>query len=146
MHEWNNMYPHERILSWRRFREDLDGKSLSQEEILNEVALFWAKMPRGARSLDYYTPQSWPDPWEILTYDLFCENTVSLLMYYTLKLLDTFDGNVEMCRIDSDIGEFIVPVVDGKYALNVEYATYVVVNEETGIIHTYDNKNIKDVS
>lgn len=67
-------------------------------------------------------------------------------MYYTLKLLDTFDGNVEMCRIDSDIGEFIVPVVDGKYALNVEYATYVVVNEETGIIHTYDNKNIKDVS
>ena len=147
MHEWNNMYPHERIIFWRDFRREIDDRNLTCIELLKETAAFWASLPRGSRSLDYYSPSTWPDPWEILTYELFCENTVSLLMFYTLALLDTFHNNIDICLIDDYCGEFIVPIVDKTYVLNVVPTDIIDVrNEKVKIIKYYDKTEIKNIA
>lgn len=141
------MYSHERIQVWRDFRQQIDQRQLDCNETLKEVAAFWASVPRGARSLDYYTPEDWPDPWEILSYDLFCDNTVSLLMYYTLTLLTDFRNEVGICLVDDVVGEYIAPIVDKKYLLNFAHAEVIDVEQhEVRIIQFYDNSEIKKIT
>jgi hypothetical protein len=113
---WNNSDPEERIAYWRAFREEI--QDLPLEEQLNKVAEFFANLPIGSRSIDYYTPKSWPTPWEILHYRLFCENAASLLMYHTLTLL-LKDSKVEIILIEDDRNRYLVPIIDNKYILNI---------------------------
>lgn len=144
MYDWNGIYPHDRIICWRAFRTELDERPLGVLELLNEVSAFWANVPIGARCLDYYNPNTWPTPWEILNYSLFCENTTSLLMYYTIKLLTTFSGTIQLCLIDDETGEYIVPVVESKYVLNVVHGEVVDIRH-VKIVEVYDESVIKQM-
>ena len=54
MSEWNNSSAEERLEKWREFRESLED--LSEEDLLNTVADFFAAVPIGARCIDFYTP------------------------------------------------------------------------------------------
>lgn len=113
---WNNSNPEERIALWRDFREEI--QNLPLEEQLNRVAGFFADLPIGSRCIDFYTPSTWPTPWEILHYRLFCENAASLLMYHTLALL-LKDSKVEIVLIEDDRNRYLVPIIDNKYILNI---------------------------
>ena len=50
MSEWNNSTPEERIEKWRDFRESLS--ELSEDDLLNNVAEFFASVPIGGRCID----------------------------------------------------------------------------------------------
>jgi hypothetical protein len=145
MHDWNSLQPQERFLYWRDFRQDIDQRKLSQTDIVNEVAIFWASTPIGPRSVDYYTPNTWPTPWEILNYNLFCENSISLMMYYTLELLESFTGQVDLYRVDDITGEYIVPVINNKLILNLEYGKAIPLTEKIRIVEKYNKTNIKNI-
>ena len=84
MSEWNNSSAEERLEKWRGFRESLED--LSEEDLLNTVADFFAAVPIGARCIDFYTPESWPNPWELLYHKLFCTDSISLLIYHAFLL------------------------------------------------------------
>ena len=115
MSEWNCSTPEDRISKWRDFRDSISGAE--EEELLNKTAQFFAAIPVGTRYIDFYTPSSWPTPWEILYEKLFCANSVSLLIYYTLSLMLEGD-RVELILIDDDRDRLLVPLVDKKYILN----------------------------
>lgn len=131
---WNNSTPEERITMWRNFREEI--RDLTKEEQLNKVAKFFAKFPVGARSVDFYTPESWPTPWEILYHKEYCASSVSLLMYYTLKIILP-ENDVSIVLIDDDKDRFLVPVVENKYLFN-----YIL--GEISNIHDYADIRIVD--
>ena len=129
MSDWNNLSSSDLIAMWSEFRHELDKMDLSEDDILAKVVDFWSTTPRGGRTVDYYTPDSWPSPWEILHYRTYCKSSVSLMMYYTLVLLDTIDEEkIELYRIDED-DEYVIPVYDNKYVLNYEYAKLTDINE-----------------
>lgn len=88
------------------------------EEQLNRVAIFFAELPIGSRCIDYYTPSSWPSPWEILHYRLFCENAASLLMYHTLMLV-VKEAAIEIVLIEDDRNRYLAPIINNKYILNI---------------------------
>ena len=115
MSAWNCSTPEERISRWKNHRDSLDTGD--EKELLNNVAQFFADMPVGTRCMDFYTPDSWPTPWEILYDKLFCANTISLLIYYTL-FLQLGGDRVQMILIDDDKDRFLVPLIDKKYILN----------------------------
>ena len=117
MSEWNNSSAEERIEKWREFRESLTG--LDEEELLNNVAQFFATVPLGARCIDYYTPDSWPTPWEILYHKLYCASSVSLLIYHTLCIALGSD-RVDIVLADTGTDRLLMPVVDNKYIFNYE--------------------------
>lgn len=112
---WNCSTPEERISKWKEFRDEI--RSNDEEELLNKVAEFFADVPVSTRYIDFYTPSSWPTPWEILYDKLFCPNSVSLLVYHTLALILDYE-RVEIILIEDDKDRFLVPIVDKKYILN----------------------------
>ena len=117
MSEWNNSSAEERLEKWREFRESLED--LSEEDLLNTVADFFAAVPIGARCIDFYTPESWPNPWELLYHKLFCTNSISLLIYHTLCV--SLDKNrVEILLVETKEDRFLLPVVDKKHIFNYE--------------------------
>jgi len=133
MSDWNNSTPEERIEKWRNFRESLDG--LPEPELLNNVAEFFAAVPIGARCIDYYTPESWPNPWELLYHKLFCTNSISLLIYHTLCVILGKD-RVEITLVETEDDRFLLPIVDKKYIFNYELGKVNNIN---------DHKNIKTI-
>ena len=117
MSDWNNSTPEERIERWREFRESLEG--LSEEEVLNNVAEFFAAVPIGARCIDYYTPDSWPTPWELLYHQLFCTSSISLLIYHTLCIAIGED-RVAIVLADTGNDRCLIPIVDKQRVFNYE--------------------------
>jgi hypothetical protein len=117
MSEWNKSSEEERIEKWREFRESLND--LNDEELLNNVAQFFASVPLGARCVDYYTPESWPTPWELLYHKLYCSSSISLLIYHTLCIVL---GNDRVSIVLADTGTdcLLMPIVDKKYIFNYE--------------------------
>ena len=117
MSEWNNSSAEERIQRWRDFRESLAG--LSDEEVLNNVAEFFASVPIGGRCIDYYTPDSWPTPWELLYHQLFCTSSISLLIYHTLCVAIGED-RVAIVLADTGNDRCLIPIVDKQRVFNYE--------------------------
>lgn len=117
MSTWNNSTAEERIELWRNLRADVSV--LEEKEQLNSIAEFFASVPIGSRCIDFYTPDSWPTPWELLYHKLFCTSSISLLIYHTLVLtLD--EDRVEIILVDSGDDLFLAPLVDKKYIFNIE--------------------------
>ena len=114
MIHWNNLSSEERTDLWQQLRENLKTKNYTDR--LNELSVFFAHVPYGARTLDYYTPESWLVPWEILHHGTFCRNSISLLMYHTLTIIDP-DISIELCLIDDNEDMYLVPVIDSKFVL-----------------------------
>jgi hypothetical protein len=139
-------FPEQRLSLWKTFRDEI--KNLTTQEQLNRVAEFFARTPIGSRSLDYYTPESWPDPWEILYHRTFCQNSISLLIYYTLVLLPQFELETEIWLVDTKEDRFLIVVADGQYVLNYELgaiSTWQELSKNTQVVCKY-NEQIKKIS
>src|SRR5271165_7697695 len=96
-----------------------DIGELSLQEQLVEVAKFCKSIPFGTRTLDYYNPDEWPTPWEILFYGSFCTSSISLLIFYTLILLPN-EKTVELFLVEDDRGVYLLPVINNHFVLNYE--------------------------
>lgn len=143
MSDWNNASAEERIILWRNFREEI--ASLEEQEQLNRIAEFFASVPIGTRCLDYYTPSSWPTPWEILHHGLFCQNTISLLIFHTLSLA-LGEGRTGIALIEDDRDRFIVPVVDNKHIFNLELGQISMIHDpRITIIDRFEDEAINTI-
>lgn len=150
MLDWINSYPQDLISNWRVFRKELEGLELSELDTLKKVSEYWALVPRGPRSLDYYTPDTWPTPWEIIHHNLVCNNTVSLLIYYTLVLLPDFNTDtIQIVRINDGQDVYIAPLYKEDTILNLEYGELVKISEcdyEIEIQEVFKNSELPKIS
>lgn len=112
---WNNIPSDERLHLWKKLRNDISDRSLVEQ--MTGIAEFFADVPFGARTLDYYSPEEWPTPWEILFHGTFCKSSISLLMFYTFTLLYT-DKTAELHLIDDGQDVYLLPVIDCQFVLN----------------------------
>ena len=83
---WFNESPDNRILSWRAWRDKLEEKSL--DEVAEIVAADWAKVPTVTHYLAPDQILDWPNPWQLITDNLYCDLSITLGMYYSLALLE----------------------------------------------------------
>jgi hypothetical protein len=73
----NLQTPEQRLSTWR----DIRNKNHSNiEEVLED----FSSIKLVSRYLDYYTPKSWPNPFEIVNQGYFCQSGVSLVLASTL--------------------------------------------------------------
>lgn len=116
---WNAISTEERLRLWKNLRTELT--SLPLEQRLAEIAKFCALIPFGSRTLDYYSSENWPTPWEILYYGSFCISSISLLMYYTLVVADSNSTDVvELWLVKDNNGDYLLPVINDQFVLNYE--------------------------
>ena len=117
---WNNIPNGERLRLWKKLREDIENVEFDLQ--LHSIARFCAQMPIGHRTVDYYTPEDWPTPWEILFHGTFCTSSISLLMFHTFCLLPDKGHTCDLFLIeDEDV--YLVPIIDNQFILNYELGT-----------------------
>ena len=110
----------ERISQWRDFRKTLD--SLTFEQALEAVMDFWQGCPHHPFYLDATAPDKWPDPWQLIADNYYCDLAKALGMLYTICLTKHVEGR------DAEIRVYIDPETrytynlaifdQGKYMLN----------------------------
>ena len=138
---WNDMPPDERLDVWKDFRTSL--LTLDTDTQIQKIAKYFSRAPIGARSIDFYTPESWPNPWEIVYHNSFCVNSVSLLMYYTLALIEC-KCKIELILVE-DEDRYLLLLVDDTHVLNYELGSISTLQsiKEIQILNTFDQTNIK---
>ena len=140
---WNTIPNEERLRLWKKLRAEIEN--YSDIERMSAIAEFCSSMPFGSRTLDYYSPNDWPTPWEILFYGSFCTSSISLLMYYTLVLLDD-PTPVELLLVEDDDGIYLLPLIDNQYILNYELgkvSNHPDIKEHFKILKTYTRSDVK---
>ena len=144
MKQWNNLTDKERIFNWGEFRDSI--KSLSYNNRLIKLAQFFQSVPIASRQIDYYTPEDWPNPWELLHYGQSCPSSISLLMAYTLKLIGEED--FKLLLIDDSTDLYLVPLVNNTHILNYilgEVSLLNTIEKDIDIKHVYNATDLKDI-
>jgi hypothetical protein len=111
----------DRLRSWREFRSSID--KLSLEEALNATAELWSHAPFTPYYLDIDNLDSWPDPWQLIDENVYCDVAKSLGIIYTMLLTEhRHNLDIELrvykdvvARVEYNLSCFN----DGKYILNL---------------------------
>jgi hypothetical protein len=74
----------QRLAIWKKFRFEIN--SLPVESAVCEVNEFWSKCPFIPFYLDPNDSKSWPNPWELIQENYYCDLAKSLGIIYTLHL------------------------------------------------------------
>lgn len=143
---WNTIPEVERIRLWKKLREDVKDSSIELQ--LKQVAKFCSTMPFSSRTLDYYSSDNWPTPWEILFHGSFCTSSISLLIFYTLTLLPNKE-NVELFLVEDKEDIYLLPIVNNHYVLNYylgEISTYPEIERNFKVLKQYTESEIKKIA
>jgi hypothetical protein len=125
-----NVQPGLRLGLWKRFREELD--LLPFDQAVLKVSEFWVRCPYIPYYLDYDQAQLWPDPWELINENIYCDLAKALGIVYTLHLTKYKSLLFPELQIYFDPNTryyyHIAYLCDGKYVLNL--IEHEVVNKE----------------
>ncbi len=72
----------EKVRAWRNFRLEISW--LDRDVILNRTATLWSMAPIAMPHLAYDLPDTWPQPWDLMSYHAFDDVGKTLGIYYTL--------------------------------------------------------------
>lgn len=117
----------ERLAIWRSFRNTLD----KAEDPLQEVINLYNSAPVCSIHTDPWSPEMWPNPWELLEENKYCEFCKVLGMCYSLQLTDRFsDYDFEIhIGVDTETTDYrYLLIVDNK-VINYESTRYININE-----------------
>ena len=105
-----------RLQDWFQLRKSVINLPIDKQCIT--IDEWWQRAPLVTHHLHPHDIDNWPDPWELLSENTYCEVARALGMCYTLLLLDISD--VEMVLSTNNIGEDVVLVLvdNAKYILN----------------------------
>jgi hypothetical protein len=117
----------ERLQTWRRLRQSYD--QLDFEQSLLETTRIWSYAPYVNHYLDYQEPQTWPDPWNLLAENYYCDLAKTLGMLYTLYLSrhgpeHSYAVKIAVQPENKEIYN-LVWIDQGKYILNLDFAEVV---------------------
>ena len=123
-----NLRTNDRLAQWMDIRHRLSDLSLSAA--VGELNQFWSTAPFVTYYLPPDRPEEWPDPWELLAENYYCDIAKALGIIYTIYFTS---HKIDMdLRIYYDYKEKerynLAYLADGKYILN--YWPHEIVNTQ----------------
>jgi hypothetical protein len=104
----------DRLMQWSTLREE--AKNLSLEPSLHKVNQWWQQTPWSPYHIHWDDQESWPNPWELLSDNLFCDLARSLGIVYTTMMIDHPEiTDIELASCEETN---LVLINQGKYILN----------------------------
>ena len=104
----------QRLAAWTALRDSV--RDLPTPEALKEINAWWQRTPWRAYHLHWDDRTDWPDPWQLLSDNIYCDLARGLGILYTITVLDRDDiQDAEL--IETEQGN-LVQVEGGKYILN----------------------------
>jgi len=105
----------ERLDSWNRLRESCQTSPI--ETALATINCWWFNAPWRPYYLHWDDQPSWPDPWQLLSDNVYCDLARGLGIVYTISMLDRADMVDAELVLTEDDGN-LVRVAKEKYILN----------------------------
>jgi hypothetical protein len=105
----------DRLESWAELRSQ--NQELPLEEALQNINDYWQESPWQPYYLHWDDQPNWPDPWQLLSDNVYCDLARGLGILYTLSMLDHKDL-VSYELILSEDNRNLVLVNKSKYTLN----------------------------
>jgi len=129
----------DRLASWNLLRDRC--QNLPTESALTEINRWWFCAPWQPYYLHWDDQKTWPDPWQLLSDDIYCELARGLGILYTITLLDRADL-APADLVLTETGHNLVLMDQTKYILNWESDTIVNTNQELKIRRQYQQHQI----
>ena len=129
-----------RLTSWNQLRDQCIN--LSVESALQHINSWWFVAPWQPYYLHWDDQEVWPDPWQLLSDNIYCEVARGLGILYTISLLDRADlapATLILTQDDTNL----VQVAQEKYILNWAPDTVVNTNLNVKIKKKYQQHAIK---
>lgn len=110
---WETTYQ-ARLAAWHQLR--VTAATAEPAQALLIINDWWAQAPIVNRTIVWDDPAVWPDPWNLLVNDGYCDLAKALGIVYTIMLLDAnVYTDLTIICVDRDN---LVQVDAGKYILN----------------------------
>jgi len=120
----------DRLAGWNQLRTQCQTDSV--DSVLQHINTWWFDVPWRPYYLHWDDQPNWPDPWQLLNDNHYCDVARGLGILYTITLLDRADlGDATLVLTDQ--GDNLVLVSKSKYILNWDRDTIVNTNQETNI-------------
>lgn len=113
-----NLTPSERLRYWHDFRKRIS--TLTSAEAIEETHHLWCYAPYVTHYLTIDQIMNWPNPWELINDNYYCDLAKALGMVYTLYLTNHWiESTIEIYHDRSSKDERNLVIIDeGKYVLN----------------------------
>jgi hypothetical protein len=122
---WHQTFA-ERLESWTQLRQQ--AAQADKQKSLHLINSWWFGTPWRAYHLHWDDQPTWPDPWQLLSDNLYCPLARGLGILYTIAIVDREDlQDVVLVELDSDN---LVLVDKSKYILNWDADIVVNINLE----------------
>jgi len=129
----------DRLAGWNLLRNQC--QNLPAQSALTQINQWWFRAPWRPYYLHWDDQSTWPDPWQLLSDDIYCEVARGLGILYTITLLDRADL-ASACLVLTESGHNLVLVGQTKYILNWESDAVVNNNLEFKIRRQYQQHQI----
>ena len=120
-----------RLDSWTQLRTR--ANSLPVDQALDAINAWWFSSPWTGYHLHWDDREDWPDPWQLLDDNMFCEVARGLGILYTITLLERADIDSAELVLTKN-GHNLVLVDKSKYILNWDKSSIVNINPEAKIV------------
>jgi len=103
-----------RLKDWNNLRNQV--QNLPVDQALSQVDQWWAMTPWSAYYLHWDDKNIWPDPWQLLDENIYCDLARGLGIMYTLMFMSR--PELADARLQEYNNQNIVLACDEKYILN----------------------------
>jgi hypothetical protein len=104
----------QRLDSWSQLR--VQAAQVDSESALHLINAWWFRTPWRAYHLHWDDQPTWPDPWQLLSDNMYCGLARGLGIMYTIAMLNHSEMQ-DSCLVDTD-SDNLVLVAQKKYILN----------------------------
>jgi hypothetical protein len=135
---WHTTFS-KRLEDWRNLRLECQGLPL--DSALSKINQWWFGAPWSAYYLHWDDQLEWPNPWDLLNDNVYCDLAKSLGIMYTVMLIEHTD--VVSCEIIDTNESNLVSVNKEKYILNWDPIAIVNSLPEIKIHRRIDSSHLK---
>jgi len=114
----------QRLESWSQLRDQ--AARTNPESALRLINAWWFRVPWRAYHLHWDDQPAWPDPWQLLSDNMYCGLARGLGIVYTIAMLDRED--LQDSQLIDTGSDNLVLVDKKKYILNWDSTTVVNIN------------------
>jgi hypothetical protein len=120
-----------RLDSWNQLRTQVAGQPV--ELALETINSWWFQSPWTAYHLHWDDQNTWPDPWQLLSDNMYCEVARGLGILYTITCLN---------RGDMDSAELVLTNDDRNLVL-LDKSKYILNWDRTVVLNTSSEIEVK---
>jgi hypothetical protein len=130
----------DRLTAWAALRDQI--QTLDLESALTAINSWWFTSPWKPYYLHWDDQPIWPDPWQLLSDNYYCDLARALGILYTISLLDRADM-ADARLVLTEEGDNLVLVAKEKYILNWKAGSVVNTFQEVKIKKQLKQQQIK---